>query len=68
MGLRIEDNDALDFCHAALAAAYGSLVALDRQWKRRVEDLPKPNGLAKVYYRPELDQLVDMLESLVTSE
>jgi hypothetical protein len=58
----------MDFCHAVVAAAYGSLITLDRKWKNRVEDLPIPNRLAKVYYRPELGQLVSMLESLVTSE
>ncbi len=64
---QFEANDALDFCHAVLAAAYGSLITLDRQWKRRVEMLPTPNRLARVYYRPELDQLVALLESLVAS-
>ncbi len=65
---RFEDNDSLDFCHSVLAAAYGSLITLDRQWKRRVEMLPKPNRLTRVYYRPELDQLVGLLQSLVTSK
>ncbi|MEE9537986.1 MAG: hypothetical protein V3W10_01450 [candidate division NC10 bacterium] len=60
------DNDGLDFCHAVLAAAYGSLSTLDRQWKRRVEQLPKPNNLARMYYRPEVDDLVAVLESLVS--
>lgn len=64
---RFEDNDAFDFCHAVLATAFGSLVTLDKRWKGRVESLPRPNRLAKVYYRPELDQLVGGLESLVTS-
>jgi hypothetical protein len=61
-------NDGLDFCHAALGTAYGNLTTLDRQWKRRVESLPAPNGLAKACYRRELDQLVDTLESLVNSK
>lgn len=63
---RFKDNDGLDFCHAVLAASYGSLATLDRQWRRRVEQLPKPNNVAKVYYRPEVDELVGILESLVT--
>lgn len=33
-------NDGLDFCHAVLASAYGSMITLDKQWKRRVENLP----------------------------
>ena len=49
-----------------MATAYGSIATLDKHWKRRIENLPKPNRLAKVYYRPEVDQLVDVLESLVT--
>lgn len=60
-------HDGLDFCHAVLAAAYGDLATLDKHWKRRVGKIPKPNGLATIYYRPELDQLVDRLEFLVSS-
>jgi len=60
-------HDGLDFCHAVMAAAYGSLVTLDKHWKRRVESLPCATRLARVYYRPELDQLVDLLESLSPS-
>jgi len=61
-------HDALDLCHAVLGAAYGSLATLDKQWKRRVENLPKPNRLAKIYYRPKLDQLVDLLDLLVRAK
>jgi len=64
---QFKENDALDFCHAVLAVAYGSLATLDKQWKRRVESLPKPNHLARVYYRPELDELVDLLDSVTGS-
>ncbi len=63
---QFKDNDGLDFCHAVLAAAYGSLATLDRHWKRRVEQLPKPNNVARMYYRPEVDDLVAVLESLVS--
>lgn len=65
---QFKDNDALDFCHAVLAAAYGSIATLDKQWKRRVENLPKPNRLAKVYYGPQLDELVDLLNSLARTK
>lgn len=58
-------NDGLDFCHAVLAAAYGSLITLDKQWKRRVQELPTPNQLAKVYYRAELEQFLDDFEATV---
>lgn len=62
---QLKANDGLDFCHAVLGAAYGSLAALDKQWKRRIESLPEANRLAKVFYAPELCQLVNLLESLV---
>jgi hypothetical protein len=64
---QFKQNDAPDFCHAVLGAACGSIATLDKKWKRRVEDLPTPNCLAKVYYRPQVDQLVDALEALVAS-
>ena len=57
-------HDGLDLCHAVLAAAYGSLVALDRHWKRRVLALPEAAKLARTYYRAEIDDLVAMLETL----
>lgn len=60
-------NDGLDFCHAVLASAYGSMITLDKQWKRRVENLPWQDHRPKVYYRPQVDELVDMLEGLATS-
>jgi hypothetical protein len=56
-------GDGRDLCHAVVGAAYGSFAALDKHWKQRVAALPKPNGLAKIYYAPELDQLVADLES-----
>jgi len=62
-----KNNDGLDFCHAVLASAYGSMITLDRQWKRRVENLPWQNPHPKVYYRPQVDELVDLLEGLATS-
>jgi hypothetical protein len=52
----------LDFCHAVMASAFSSVATLDKNWKRRVEDLPKPNGLPRVYYGPELGQMVSDVE------
>jgi hypothetical protein len=57
-------GDGLDLCHAVLAAAYGSLITLDKQWKRRVQALPESGKLARTYYRPEIDELVDTMERL----
>lgn len=64
---RFAPHDGLDFCHAVMAAAYGSVVALDKDWKRRVQSLPSANELARTYYRPEIDELVVILESLSSS-
>jgi hypothetical protein len=58
----IKKNDGLDFCHTVIASAFSSFAALDKHWKRRVESLPKPNGLAHIYYQPELDKLVADME------
>lgn len=57
-GHPLKPGDALDFSHAVMASAFASVATLDKHWKRRVEGLPKPNGLARVYYEPELDQMV----------
>jgi len=62
-GYRLKKGDGRDLCHAVVGAAYGSFAALDKHWKRRIEALPKPNALAKIYYAPELDQLVADLEA-----
>jgi hypothetical protein len=37
-------------------------MMIDKQWKRRVEGLPKPNKLARIYYQPELDKMVTDIE------
>ncbi len=55
-------GDGRDLCHAVVGAAHGSFATLDKHWKQRIAALPKPNGLAKIYYAPELDQLVVDLE------
>lgn len=60
----IKPHDGLDLCHAAVAAAYGSVITLDKQWKRRLQALPAPHLLARTYYRPELDQLLATMEAL----
>lgn len=64
---RFMPHDGLDFCHAVMAVAYGSVITLDKHWKRRVEMLPRANQLARTHYCPELDQLVAILESLSSS-
>ena len=62
---QLKDGDAADLCHAVIGTAYGSIATLDRQWKRRVEGLPHPNGLACPFYRRQIDELVDTFEALI---
>jgi hypothetical protein len=49
-----------------MGGAYARFTTLDKRWKRRVEQLPKPNGLAPVYYARELDVLVDDIEAAIS--
>jgi hypothetical protein len=59
---QLKKGDGVDFCHAVMASAFASVATLDRHWKRRIEGLPKPNGLARIYYQPELDKMVTDIE------
>ncbi len=58
-------HDGLDLCHAVLGAGHAHLATLDRQWKRRVEQIPQPHELAQIYYRPQVANLVQRFEALV---
>jgi hypothetical protein len=60
---RLKEGDGVDFCHAVMATAFSSVATLDKHWKRRIESLPKPNGLARIYYGAELDRMVTDIES-----
>lgn len=62
-GLRIKKGDGMDFGHAVMASAFSNFATLDRQWKRRVENLPKPNRNPRIYYAPELGKMVEDIES-----
>lgn len=62
---RLKPHDAMDFCHAVVGCSSANFATLDKQWKRRVTELPKPNGLAKVFYRPEVGCLVDEVDRMV---
>ncbi len=61
---KLKKGDGVDFCHAVLASAFASVATLDKHWKRRVEGLPKPNKLARIYYEQELDKMVADIESV----
>jgi hypothetical protein len=59
---QLKAGDGMDLCQAVIGSAYASVATLDKHWKRRVEALPKPNGLAKVYCSPQLDAMVADIE------
>jgi hypothetical protein len=59
----LQAGDGMDFCHAVMATAFAHFATLDKRWKHRVTRLPKPNGLARVYYGPELDEMVTDIEN-----
>ncbi len=54
----LKPGDGMDFCHAVMASTFASFATLDKHWKRRVEALPKPNRLARIYSGAELDTMV----------
>jgi hypothetical protein len=62
-GYHLKKGDGMDFCHAVMASAFASFGALDKHWKRRVEKLPKPNQLARIYYEPEISKMIADIES-----
>jgi hypothetical protein len=64
-GFHLKRGDGMDFFHAVIGCAYGSIATLDKHWKRRIEKLTQPNKLARVYYEPALDSLVADIEGFV---
>jgi hypothetical protein len=45
-----------------MASSFGTFASLDIQWKRRVEDFPKPNKSARIYHRNELEKMMTDIE------
>jgi hypothetical protein len=66
-GCQIKKGDAMDLGHAVIASAFSNFATLDKQWKRRVESLPKPNQNPRVYYEPELEIMVADMEAALGS-
>jgi hypothetical protein len=62
-GFQMKKGDGMDFCHAVMASSFAVFATLDKQWKRRVEKLPKPNRAARIYYEPELSTMVADIEA-----
>jgi len=60
---RMMPGDGIDFCQAVIGSAFSNYATLDKKWKRRIEALPKPNKMARLYYSPELDAMVDDIEA-----
>jgi len=46
-----------------MGSAFAHCAAFDKPWKRRIESLPKPNGLVRIYSARELEQMVTGIES-----
>src|ERR1700674_2014127 len=62
----LKRNDGIDFCQAVVASAFTSFATLDKPWKRRIESLPKPNKMARIYYAQELDSMVADVDSALS--
>jgi hypothetical protein len=62
-GFQMKKGDGMDFCHAVMASSFATFATLDKQWKRRVENFPKPNRAARIYYEPELGTMVADIEA-----
>jgi hypothetical protein len=61
-------GDGLDFSHTVISSAFANVATLDKHWKRRIESLPLPNRVARIYYGPQLDKMVDDIESLAETD
>ena len=64
-GFQMKKGDGMDFCHAVMGSAFAVFATLDKHWKRRVENFPKPNRAARIYYEPELDKMIGDIENAI---
>jgi len=62
-GYQVRKGDGIDFCHAVMASAFATIATLDKQWKQRVENFPRPNKMARIYYEPQLAAMMDDIEA-----
>ncbi len=58
----IDENDALDFLHAAVPIAYGDFVLLDKHWADLARKLKFPSDCVKVYSPNRVEQFLEDLE------
>ena len=57
----IDENDALDFLHAAVPIAYGDFVLLDKHWADLARKLKLPSDCVKVYSSNRVEQFLEDL-------
>lgn len=60
-GRKLKKGDGLDFCHGVVACGCASVAVLDKHWKRRIEDFPKPNSIPPILYAKNLDSFISDL-------
>ena len=58
----IDENDALDFLHAAAPIAYGDFVLLDKHWADLARKLKLPFDCVKVYSPKDVEKFLEDLE------
>jgi hypothetical protein len=67
-GYQVKKGDGMDFHHSVMASGYATFATLDKHWKRRVENLPRPNTVARIYCEPEIGTMLDDIETALGYE
>ncbi len=58
----MDENDAIDFFHAAVPLAYGDFVLLDKHWADLAGKLKLPLDCVKVYSPKDVEKFLEDLE------
>lgn len=61
---KIETNDVLDLCHAAVSLAYGDFVLLDPHWADLARRLKVPPGFIRLYSPRQIQDFIKSLEQI----
>jgi hypothetical protein len=62
-GYTLKKGDGLDLVHATIGTAYASVSTVDKVWKRRLGTaIPPGLPTARFFYRPELNQLIEVVD------
>lgn len=64
----MDENDAIDFLHAAVPLVYGDFVLLDKHWANLAEKLKLPLDYVKVYSSRHVEKFLENLERFERSE